>query len=76
MECITIKFQSKVTNAIVACRRQNRFLDEGVLELSEVGNTFCRKRVIALCIHQLYHCPRQGAKLYHQQDLCLSVSEQ
>lgn len=75
MEYVKIKFQSKVTSAIVAWRHQKRFLDKEILELSEVGNTFCRKGVIALCILQLYHCPRHWAKLYHQQDLRLSVSE-
>lgn len=33
-------FQNKVTNAIVAWRHQKRFLDEGTLQLNEVGNTF------------------------------------
>lgn len=71
---IKIKFHNKVANAIVAWGDQERFLDEGTLELSEVGNTFSGKDLWLFKFIDYISAQGIGPNR-HQQDLHLTISE-
>ena len=70
----TNTFQNKVANAIVAWWDQERFLDLGTLELSEIGNTVAGKG-FWLFVFIDYITTQGIGPNHHQQNLCLSVSE-
>ena len=59
---------------MVAWRDQDRFLDLGTLELSEVGNTVAGKG-FCLFVFIDYITTQGIGPNHHQQNLCLSVSE-
>lgn len=63
-----------MANATVAWSNQERCLDEGTLELSELGNTFAGRGLwLSVCMD--YITAQGTGPNRHQQDLCLSVSE-